>query len=266
MPGPEQSRALDLTIVVPVLDEAQNLPIFWRELEAVLRSLARPAEVIFIDDGSTDASAEVIGGLIQQDPRIRLLRFKAHAGLTAAFDAGFRAARGRIVVTMDSDLQNDPRDIGPMLARLESADAVVGWRRARADRWSKRLSSRVANAIRNWVTGDVVNDSACSLRAVRRECLAALPPFQGMHRFVPTLLRMSGYRVVEMVVEHRPRRFGWSKFGIRNRARVAFEDLLAVRWMLARRLRYSVVEETAGAPGPESGAEPFDERSQTLGD
>jgi 4-amino-4-deoxy-L-arabinose transferase-like glycosyltransferase len=247
MSGPERSRAPELSIVLPVLDEAPNLPTLWRELEAVLANLGRSAEIIFVDDGSTDASAEVIGGLIQQDPRIRLLRFKGHAGLTAAFDAGFRAARGRIVVTMDSDLQNDPRDIGPMLARLESVDAVVGWRQIRADRWSKRLSSRVANAIRNWVTGDVVNDSACSLRAMRRECLSALPPFQGMHRFVPTLLRMSGYRVAEMIVEHRPRRFGRSKFGIRNRARVAFEDLLAVRWMLARRLHYSVVDEIGGS-------------------
>lgn len=255
MPGPERRPGLELSIVVPVLDEAQNLPIFWSELEAVLHGLGRSAEIIFIDDGSSDASAEVIGGFIERDPRIRLLRFKAHAGLTAAFDAGFRAARGRIVVTMDSDLQNDPRDIAAMLARLDSVDAVVGWRRARADRWSKRLSSRVANAIRNWVTGDVVNDSACSLRAVRRDCLAALPPFQGMHRFVPTLLRMSGYRVAEMVVEHRPRRFGRSKFGIRNRVRVAFEDLLAVRWMLARRLRYSVVEETAGSPEAGAGSE-----------
>jgi dolichol-phosphate mannosyltransferase len=249
MPGPERRPTLDLTIVVPVRDEADNLPILWRELEPVLTSLGRSAEVIFLDDGSTDASAEVIRELIKQDPRIRLLRFETNAGLTAAFDAGLRAARGEIVVTMDGDLQNDPRDIGPMLARLESVDAVVGWRHARADRWSRRVSSRVANAIRNWVTGDVVNDSACSLRAMRRECLVALPPFKGMHRFVPTLLRMNGYRVAEMIVEHRPRRFGRSKFGVRNRALVSFEDLLAVRWMLARRLRYSFVEETATASG-----------------
>jgi dolichol-phosphate mannosyltransferase len=250
MPGPERRPVLDLTIVVPVLDEAENLPILWRELEPVLTSLGRSAEVIFVDDGSTDASAEVIRELIKQDPRIRLLRFETNAGLTAAFDAGLRAARGEIVVTMDGDLQTDPRDIGPMLAQLGGVDAVVGWRRIRADRWSRRVSSRVANAIRNWVTGDVVNDSACGLRAMRRECLAALPPFKGMHRFVPTLLRMNGYRVAEMIVEHRPRRFGRSKFGVRNRALVSFEDLLAVRWMLARRLRYSFVEETAPGPAP----------------
>jgi len=239
---------LDLSIVVPVFDEAENLPMFWRELEEVLGGLGRSVEIIFVDDGSLDTSAEVIRGFMKQDPRIRLLRLQAHTGLTAAFDAGFTAARGRAVITMDSDLQNDPRDIGPMLARIESVDAVVGWRHPRADRWAKRLSSRVANAIRNWVTRDDVRDSACSLRAIRRECLTALPPFTGMHRFVPTLLRMNGYRVDEMVVHHRPRRFGRSKFGIRNRALVALVDLLAVRWMLARRLRYSFVEETAAAP------------------
>jgi dolichol-phosphate mannosyltransferase len=249
MPGPDAQPALNLSIVVPVFDEADNLPVLWRELEMVLASLRRSAEVIFVDDGSTDGSAEVIKGLIKADPRVRLLRFKANAGLTAAFYAGFKAARGEIVVTMDGDLQNDPREIGPMLKQLEGVDAVVGWRQTRADRWSKRLSSRVANAIRNRVTGDVVNDSACSLRVIRRECLAGLPPFKGMHRFMPTLLRMNGHRVAEMIVGHRPRRFGRSKFGIRNRALVAFEDLLAVRWMLMHRLRYSVVENnTTEAP------------------
>src|SRR5262252_218235 len=208
---------MDLSVVIPVLNEAQNLPILWEELSDVLADLGGHVEVIFVDDGSTDDTADVIGRLAQQDARIRLLRLKTHAGLSAAFDAGFRVARGRVVATMDGDLQNDPHDIGPMLARLISADAVVGWRRARVDGWSKRLSSRVANAIRNWVTGDAVNDSACSLRVVRRECLATLPPFRGMHRFVPTLLRMNGYRVTEMVVRHRARRFGRSKFGIANR-------------------------------------------------
>lgn len=237
---------VDVSVILPVFNGAENLPILWQELEEVLRGLGQPTEVIFIDDGSTDGSADVIRTLVHRDARVRLLRFRAHAGLTAAFHAGFTATRGRIIVTMDSDLQSDPRDIGTLLAGLESCDAAVGWRRVRQDSWLKRVSSRLANAIRNALTGDRVRDSACSLRAMRRECQDAIPPHDGMHRFVPTLLKMAGYRVLEVPVNHRPRRFGRSKFGIRNRLRRPFEDLLAVRWMMARRLRYEIVEEVGG--------------------
>jgi glycosyltransferase involved in cell wall biosynthesis len=244
----------ELSIVLPVFEEAESLAELWREVADVLASLGQPAEVIFVDDGSGDASAAILRDLAARDARIRLIRFQANAGLSAAFFAGFAAARGRIVVSMDSDLQNDPRDIAALLAGLEGADAAVGWRRIRHDSWLKRVSSRVANRIRDRVTGDRVTDSACSLRAMRRECLAAIPPYTGMHRFVPTLLRLAGYRVVEVPVNHRPRRFGRSKFGVRNRALRAFADLLVVRWMLRRRLRYAVVEEIdrgagSGPPG-----------------
>jgi dolichol-phosphate mannosyltransferase len=146
------------------------------------------------------------------------------------------------VATLDSDLQNDPRDLVPLLAALDHADAAVGWRQQRNDPWSKRISSRIANAVRNGLTREEVHDSACSLRVMRRECLSAVPPYNGMHRFVPTLLRRAGYRVVEVPVHHRPRRFGRSKFGIRNRALRGFVDLLAVRWMLQRALRYRARE------------------------
>jgi glycosyltransferase involved in cell wall biosynthesis len=242
---------LELSIIVPLYDEAESLPILWKELDEALGMLPGPAEVIFVDDGSTDASAAVIRGLMARDARIRLVRLAVNAGLSAAFHAGLIRARGGIIVTMDSDLQSDPRDIQRLLARLEGADAVVGWRRRRQDPWLKRLSSRVANAIRVAVTGDRIRDSACSLRVMRRECVDAIPPFAGMHRFVPTLLRMGGHRVVEMPVNHRPRRFGYSKYGIRNRALVAFVDLLFVRWMLARVPRGVALEEreaTAAEP------------------
>lgn len=232
----------DLSVILPVYNEADSLPILWEELNHALSQLGRLAEIIFVDDGSTDRSTEVIRGLVARDARVRLIRFRVNAGLTAVFHAGFRAAKGRIVITMDSDLQSDPRDIGALLARLDNCDAVVGWRKDRRDPWTKRVSSRIANAIRNAVTRDRVRDSACSLRAMYRECLPALLPYQGMHRFMPTLLRMAGYRVVEVPVNHRPRRFGRSKYGVWNRAFRAFADLLAVRWMLARRLRYEIVE------------------------
>ena len=236
------SQAPELSVIVPVFNEVENISLLWEELDAALGRLGLPAEIVFVDDGSTDGSADAIRALMNHDSRVRLLCFEANAGLTAAFHAGYGAARGRIVVTLDADLQNDPRDLPPLLAALEGADAVVGWRRARHDPWLKRVSSRVGNAVRNRLTGDEVRDSACSLRAMRRECLGAIPPYAGMHRFVPTLLRTAGYRVVEVPVHHRPRRFGRSKFGIKNRALRALIDLLAVRWMMRRALRYQVRE------------------------
>ena len=238
------SQALELSVIVPVFNEVENIALLWMELDAVLGRLGRSAEIVFVDDGSTDGSADAIRAVMAQDPRVRLLCFDANAGLTAAFHAGYEAARGRIVATLDGDLQNDPQDLPLLLAALEGTDAAVGWRRQRRDPWPRRASSRVANAIRNWLTGDAVRDSACSLRVMRRECVGAIPPYTGMHRFVPTLLRTAGYRVVEVPVHHRPRRFGRSKYGIKNRALRAFVDLLAVRWMMRRAVRYRVREVT----------------------
>jgi dolichol-phosphate mannosyltransferase len=238
-----------LSIVLPVHDEVESLPVLWKELLDVLPALPAPVEVLFVDDGSTDGSGGVITRLAEEDPRIRVLRFEANAGLSEAFYAGFQAARGRVVATMDSDLQSDPRDLPRLLARLEGADAVVGWRQTRHDSWVKRASSRIANAVRKAFTGDPREDSACSLRVMRRECLAAVPPYSGMHRFVPTLLALAGHRVVQVPVNHRPRRFGRSKFGVRDRALPAFADLLVVMWMMRRRLRYRLVEPLAPARG-----------------
>ena len=219
------------SIVLPVHDEADSLPVLWEELLAVLPRLGGTVEVIFVDDGSTDASADILRGLVKRDARVRLLRFERQIGLTAAFVAGLRAARGEILATMDSDLQNDPADLEVLLRHLDGADAAVGARLIRHDSWLKRASSCVANAIRNRVTHEDVVDSACSLRVMRRACLEAWPPYEGMHRFVPTLLRLAGHRVVVVPVHHRPRRFGRSKFTVRNRAFAAFLDLLAVAWM-----------------------------------
>ena len=237
MSGPE------LSVLLPAFNEAESLPRLWTELVPVLEALARSAEVIVVDDGSTDATPEVARTLHAADPRVRLVRLAANRGLSAALDAGFARVRGRVVITLDTDLQNDPRDIPRMLTHLDGYDAVTGWRQRRDDPWLKRISSRVANTVRNAVTRDDVHDSACTLRVMRRGCLDGLPRFRGFHRFVPTLLRMAGCRVLELPVSHRSRRFGVSHYGIRNRAIVAFEDLLAVRWMQSRALRYEVSEE-----------------------
>ncbi len=238
-----ETAGLELSIILPVHNEAGSLPSLWQELADALENGGWSAEVIFVDDGSTDGGDAILRALCARDPRVRLLRLAGNHGLSAAMDAGLRHARGRIVVTMDSDLQNDPRDIAALVAGLDSWDAVTGWRRDRHDSWVKRMSSRIANTVRNVVMQDRVRDSACSLRAMRRHCLPDLPRFRGFHRFIPNLLRLAGHRVLEVPVNHRARRFGVSHYGVRNRAWTAFQDLLAVRWMKARRLRYEATEE-----------------------
>ena len=235
---------IDLSVVIPVYNEEQNLPLLWPELKSVLEAERIAFEVVFVDDGSRDRSAEVIRGLRDADPRLRLVRLKANAGETAATDAGFHAARGRLVVTMDADLQNDPHDIPGLLRHLEQWDVVTGWRVNREDGDSivRRLSSRVANRVRNWLSDDVIQDSGCTFRAFRR----GLVLYRGFHRFIPTLLKMRGYRVLEVPVRNRPRRFGQSKYGVLNRVFVATADLLAVRWMKSRALHYEVAEDLGG--------------------
>jgi dolichol-phosphate mannosyltransferase len=251
---PRGAPTLDLSIVVPVYNEEESLPLLWPEIREVLDPTGLAYEVIFVDDGSRDRSAEIARGFHEQDQRARLVRLKANAGETAATDAGLKSVRGRWVVVMDADLQNDPHDIPGMLRHLEHWDAVTGWRvnRGAGDSWVRRASSRVANHIRNKLSGETIQDSGCTFRAFRRECLRDLVLYKGFHRFVPTLLKMRGYRVLEVPVNHRPRRFGQSKYGIGNRAWSAFKDLLAVRWMKDRLLRYEVAEDLGadGSPRP----------------
>jgi dolichol-phosphate mannosyltransferase len=238
----------DLSVVIPVYNEETSLSPLWAELREVLERLGIAFEVVFVDDGSRDRSAEIIRSFREADQRVRLVRLKTNGGETAATDAGFKAARGRRIVVMDADLQNDPADIPMLIAHLDHWDAVTGWRidRAAGDNLVRRASSRIANRIRNWVSDETIQDSGCTFRAFRRECLRGLALYRGFHRFIPTLLRMRGYRVIEVPVGHRPRRFGQSKYGVLNRAVVAFVDLLVIRWMNARLLRYEVVEDVGG--------------------
>ena len=240
---------IDLSVVIPVYNEEENLPPLWTELREVLEPLGLTFEVVFVDDGSRDRSAEVIRGFRDADARVRLVRLKANAGETAATDAGFKTAGGRLVVTMDADLQNDPHDIPALLAHLDRWDAVTGWRthRGDGDGLVRRASSRIANRARNWLSDETIQDSGCTFRALRRECLRGLVLYRGFHRFIPTLLRMRGYRVLEVPVRNRPRRFGRSKYGVLNRVFVATADLLVVRWMKNRMLRYEVAEDLGGA-------------------
>ncbi len=238
VPSPE------ISIVVPVYNEEENLPILAAEIHGALRPLRRPYEVIYVDDGSTDGSPGVLLELAREDPATRVIRQRRNTGQTAALDAGFRFARGGIVITLDADLQNDPADIPRLLAAMaEGYDVVSGVRTHRQDTWLRRASSRVANRVRNRLTRDNVTDVGCTLRACRIESLRAVPLFTGMHRFLPTLLAMAGARKTEIPVNHRPRLHGRPNYNISNRLWRALADLFAVRWMQRRWIDRRLSEE-----------------------
>jgi glycosyltransferase involved in cell wall biosynthesis len=229
-------------VVIPVFDERDNLEPLHRELDAALADVGGGVEFLYVDDGSRDGSAEALAALAKRDERVRVLRFAENRGQTAAFDAGFRAARGELVATLDADLQNDPADLPRLLAALDRADVVNGVRVGRRDGFVRKLSSRIGNGFRNWMTHETVSDVGCSLRVMRASFLRRVKLYRGMHRFLPTLLRMEGARVIELPVSHRPRRHGRSKYGIANRLFVGLADVLAVRWMQSRRLDYRLRE------------------------
>jgi dolichol-phosphate mannosyltransferase len=230
----------DLSVVVPAYNEAENLAPLAEALRASLEAHGRAYEVLVVDDGSTDGSPAVLESLRATHPCLRVLRFARNAGQSAAFLAGFDAARGEVVVTLDADLQNDPADIPRLLAALPGHDAVLGVRTRRHDPALRRISSRVANAVRRAATGDGLTDVGCSLKAFRREQLLDLPRFDGVHRFFGTLLVWKGCRIVEVPVAHHPRRAGRAKYNLRNRAARTLADLLAMRWWRARAVRYEI--------------------------
>lgn len=231
--------------MIPVYNERESLSPLLGEIAGALRNRVGAYEVVAVDDGSTDGSREELRHLRGAHPELRLVGFERNAGQTAAFAAGFRAARAPVVVTLDADLQNDPADIPGLLAELErsGATAVVGYRVNRRDTPWKRLQSRIANGVRNRLTAEHIRDTGCSLKAFRTDALRRLPLFNGMHRFLPTLVRMEGGTVAEVPVRHRPRRFGATKYGMWNRVFRALADAFAVRWMQRRTLRYHVDEE-----------------------
>ncbi len=236
------SEGVDISVVVPVYNEEENLPILIPQLEKVLKDLRQPFELIFVNDGSSDRSQPVLREMATRYPSLRVLGFKKNCGLSAALLAGMREARGEIIVTLDSDLQNDPADIPVLLKQLDHYDMATGWRQKREDPWLKRVSSQIANGVRNRLSGETIKDSSCTLRAFKKECLEEMAVFNGMHRFLPTLVKMNGYRVIEVPVIHHPRKFGKSKYNIRNRMWRAFIDLLAVRWMKRRHIHYEIEE------------------------
>jgi len=239
-----------LSIVIPVYNEQDNLAPLLDELAAVVHRLEPHFEIICVDDASTDDSFSVLQNLKRKYPQLRVIRHTANWGESAGQATGFAHARGRWILTMDADQQNDPADIPALLEASRDVDAVCGIRRRREDDWVKRLSSRIANEFRNRVTGDVIADAGCTFRLLKKEALREIPVFNGMHRFLPTLLRLQGFKVVEVPVNHRPRTRGESKYGVGNRMFRGLLDCFAILWWRKRCVatRRFVSEEEVASP------------------
>ena len=238
-PGDGRNSECHLSVVTPAYNEEGNLPRLIAEIVSSLSVLDRPYEIIVVDDASTDESAARLQGLMKDCRSLRVVRMKQRSGQSSALAAGLRHAKGQYIATLDADGQNDPADIPRMLAMVTSGscDMVSGWRMQRQDTWLRRLSSRVANGVRNGLTREEVRDSACGHKVFKRECLEEMVYFDGMHRFLPTLVRMRGYRVQETPVHHRPRTAGRAKYGLFNRLVRPLVDTLAIRWMQNRQIR-----------------------------
>jgi glycosyltransferase involved in cell wall biosynthesis len=252
---------ISLSVVVPVYNEAENIRPLVERLESALRAAPGPIEMLFVDDGSTDRTLALLKEAQEKDARIRIAHFRRNLGQTAAMAAGFRLARGKAVVTIDGDLQNDPGEILGLAEMLRDWDAVCGIRVHRHDTLWKRISSRIANGFRNWVTGDDIVDTGCTLKAYRRECLERLELYQGMHRFLPTLLKMRGYHVTQVPVCHHPRLGGKTKYGTWGRLKKGLADVWAVRWMKKNWIDYGDVLEVVEPPAASRAREEATERA-----
>lgn len=248
-----------LSIVVPAKDEAASLPVLLGEVIRWFRPLTRPRsgrprlggfEVLIVDDGSSDDTPAVLDGLARDFPELRPIRLARNVGQSAATVAGFRLAKGDWIAVLDADLQNRPEDLAALWDALPGHDAVLGWRTKREDVRSKRVISRWANQIRNFVLGQSIRDTGCSVRIFRREMALRLPTFHGMHRFLGPLLLREGARVVQVPVTHRPRSHGRSHYNLWNRSLRVVVDLLGVAWLCRRTIRYDVVPGGGPLPRP----------------
>lgn len=235
----------EISFVVPCYNEEGNLRELFKAIRAVIEPLKISYEILVTDDCSSDKSWEILKEFSAADNRIRSLRLAVNSGESAAQWVAMKAARGKYIVTLDADLQNDPKDLPKFLEALKGSDCVCGSRvavRAQSDSFVKVISSRIANAVRNKLSGENVSDSGCCYRAFRRECIDELKYFKGMHRFMPTLIKMEGFSVTEIPISNNPRFAGESHYGVWNRLFASFYDLLAVRWMKKRMFKIKVAD------------------------
>jgi dolichol-phosphate mannosyltransferase len=237
--------APEISFVIPCYNEEGNLRPLVDAIRAAIDPLGTPYEVLITDDCSSDNSWGILKELAASDARLRVQRFKFNCGESAASWAAMQVSRGRYIVTLDADLQNHPRDLPKFLEALQRADCVCGTRvesRGQGDNFLRIASSRIANWVRNKLSGENIADAGCCYRAFRRECIADLKFFNGMHRFLPTLIKMEGFTVTEIPISHNPRFSGQSHYGVWNRLFKSFADLLAVRWMKQRMFRFEITE------------------------
>jgi len=237
--------APELSLVIPCYNEQDNLRALIKAIREAVDPLRLPYEVVITDDCSRDRSWEILKELAAADPRVRGLRFAFNCGESAASWAGLKAARGKYLVTLDADLQNDPKDLPKFLEALKQFDCVCGTRvkaRGAGDNFIRVASSRIANWVRNKLSGEQIADAGCTYRAFKRECIENLKFFKGMHRFLPTLFKIEGHSITEIEVTNNPRFAGQSHYGVWNRLFASFYDLLAVRWMKKRMFQYRIAE------------------------
>lgn len=231
-----------ISFVVPIYNEEENIPKLVEEIEAVAPDLSNDYEILLIDDCSSDQSLQIIRDLSETIAALRYLSFARNCGQSAALYAGFQAASGDIVITMDADLQNDPADLRQMIKHYGEYDMINGWRFNRQDTWSKKLASRFGNSVRNWLTNETIHDTGCSLKIMNATMLKQIRIYKGLHRFLPTLMRLEGAKVIEVKVNHRERLYGESKYTNLRRGIEGLYDLIAVRWMQSRHLKIEVKE------------------------
>jgi dolichol-phosphate mannosyltransferase len=261
---PEHS---EISIIIPVRNEAQAVPILARELEHVLARLEIAWECLWVDDGSTDATLLLLEDLHRRSNRQQFIALGKNSGQSAALLAGFDRARGRIMATLDGDLQSDPNDLPRLLPLLQrgTVDMVCGVRVKRQDSWWRRMCSWTGNRLRNMVTGSCATDESCAVRVFYRDCVDGLPRFRGLHRFLPTLIELRGFRWIEVPVEHRGRLFGRSKYGARNRLWPFFADTIGVCW-LRHRIAKPVVKHSSLDETPNECKTPAEAKSTLLPD
>ena len=232
--------AVHYSVVIPLKDEAANIEALIEEIEPVMNHLQQPWELICIENGSTDSTRQILFRLAKLKPYLHLILFDKNYGQTGALDAGFKYAKGKWIITLDGDRQNDPADIPKLLQYSESYDLICGKRECRKDSWIKNMTSKLANTVRQWMCDDDVTDTGCGLKAFRRPCLAKIKLFQGMHRFLPALFKMEGFSIKEVPISHRERKEGVSKYNFFNRSFNTVADLFVVMWMKDRHLDYHI--------------------------